>query len=301
MDAAAGHRHAAGAIPIDGTMSTRLALRIQERFEKLSPSERKLAALLLERQDDVLTYSATEMAELAGTSKATAARLFRSLGYSDFNEVRLQAREERNRTAPFEQRRAVTPEPAGSRSISNHLQAEMTALTRTFEALRSDRLALAARLVAEAPRVWLLAFGLDEGLARSARLQFARLRPDVQLLALQPGNWGEDLAMTGPRDALLLFLSGERPRVLKPMLDYARTTRMQVVAVSDNALAAFAARYAAVVLPCHAASPAAGAASATMASMTRLLAAAVEERIGAAATQRSDLIAEIDEELDHLE
>jgi len=282
-------------------MSTRLALRIQERFEKLSPSERKLAALLLERQDDVLTYSATEMAELAGTSKATAARLFRSLGYSDFNEVRLQAREERNRTAPFEQRRAVSAEPAGSRSISNHLQAEMAALTRTFEDLRSDRLVMAARLVAEAPRVWLLAFGLDEGLARSARLLLARRRPDVQLLALQPGNWGEDLAMTGPRDALVLFLSGQRPRILRPMLDYARTTRMQIVAVTDAVQAGWASRHAAVVLPCHAATAAHGAAATSMASMTRLLVAAVEERIGKTAVQRSDLISEIDEELDHLE
>ena len=282
-------------------MSTRLALRIQERFDKLSPSERKLAALLLERQDDILTYSATEMAELAGTSKATAARLFRSLGYSDFNEVRLQAREERNRTAPFEQRRAETSEPAGSRSIGNHLQAEIAALTRTFEDLRPDRIGTAARLIAEAPRVWLLAFGMDEGFARSARLRLARLRPDVQLLALQPGNWGEDLAMTGPRDALLLFLTGQRPRVLKPMLGYARTTRMQVVTICEYPLAAFAARHAAVVLPCHAAAPQAGAAATAIASMTRLLASAVADEIGAASGRRSELIAEIDEELDHLE
>ena len=82
-------------------MSTRLTLRIQERFDRLSPAEQKLARLVLDRKDDFLTFSATQMADMAEVSKATAARLFRSLGYADFNEVREQAREERNRTEPY--------------------------------------------------------------------------------------------------------------------------------------------------------------------------------------------------------
>ena len=83
-------------------MSTRLTLAIQEHFEKLSPSERRLATLLVDRADDLLAYSASEMAAMAGVSKATAARLFRSLGYADFNEVKLQARQERNLAPPFQ-------------------------------------------------------------------------------------------------------------------------------------------------------------------------------------------------------
>jgi DNA-binding MurR/RpiR family transcriptional regulator len=282
-------------------MSTRLALRIQERFEKLSPSERKLAALLLDRQDDVLTYSATEMAELAGVSKATAARLFRSLGYSDFNEVRLQAREERNRTAPFHQYQAVTAEPRGARSIGAHLQAEVAALTRTFEELRSDKLSLAADMIADAPRVWLLGLGLEEGLIRQARLLLARLRPDVQVLGLQPGAWGEDLALTGPRDALVVVTTQVRPRILRPILDYARTTRMQVVTLTDPVGALWANRVSSVVLTCHPAGPGAGATATVFASMLRLLATAAAERIGRQAAQRADLIAEIHDELDDQE
>lgn len=282
-------------------MSTRLALRIQERFEELSPSEKKLAKLLVERQDDILTYSATEMAQLAGISKATAARLFRSLGYSDFNEVRLQAREERNRTAPFHREQSVLPEPMGSRTISMHLQAEIASLTRTFEELRTDRLALAARFIAEAPRVWLLALEQEEGLARHARLLLARSRPDVQLLAMQPGNWGEDLAMTGPRDALVVVLGASRPKILRAILDYAATTRMQVVVVCDSTSTSWVSRFASVVLPCHATMTAAGGASSTLVSMMRLLVLAVNEKIGTPAVQRADLIAEIHEEIDDLE
>ncbi|MDP2731674.1 MAG: MurR/RpiR family transcriptional regulator, partial [Hoeflea sp.] len=79
-------------------MASRLVLRIQERYEKLTSGEQKLAQLILDRQDDILTHSATAIADMAGVSKATAARFFQHLGYADFNEVKLQAREERNRT-----------------------------------------------------------------------------------------------------------------------------------------------------------------------------------------------------------
>ena len=145
-------------------MTTRLTLAIQEHFEQLSPSERKLAKLLLERADDMLTYSATELAAMADVSKATAARLFRSLGYADFNEVRLQAREERNLAPPFQ---APRPDgaaaPVRSHSISAHLHTESESLARTFESLRSDTLLAAAGLLAKAPKVWLLGLGMDEG------------------------------------------------------------------------------------------------------------------------------------------
>jgi DNA-binding MurR/RpiR family transcriptional regulator len=53
------------------------------------------------RPGDILTHSATQIAEMAGVSKATAARFFQHPGYGDFNEVKLQARQERDRTEPY--------------------------------------------------------------------------------------------------------------------------------------------------------------------------------------------------------
>ena len=210
-------------------MTTRLTLAIQEHYEQLSPSERRLAALLLDRAEDMLTYSATELAAMAEVSKATAARLFRSLGYADFNEVRLQAREERDLAQPFQ---------AG---------------------------------VPKAPRVWLLGIGLDEGLVRFARPQLARVRPDVHCLGTQSGAWAEDLAMTGPRDALLLVLTQPRPRMLERLAAHAATTRIDTVAVVDIRNVAWARRVSKVVLPCYASSAEHAFSAMAAASMLHLL------------------------------
>ena len=89
----------------------------RRRYEGLTASEQKLATLLLDRPDEILTFSATELAGLAGVSKATAARFFRNLGYSDFNDVRLQAREERNRTGPVHQVPMPAEPPEGASTV----------------------------------------------------------------------------------------------------------------------------------------------------------------------------------------
>jgi DNA-binding MurR/RpiR family transcriptional regulator len=282
-------------------MSVRLSLRIQERFDKLSPAEQKLARLIIERKDDILTYSATEMAELAEVSKATAARLFRSLGYADFNEVREQSREERNRTEPYRFSTGSRAHGKLSKSIGDHLNLEISNLTRTFEELRSDRLNQAADLIKDAPKVWLLGLGPEEGIARHGRLLLSRLRHDVMQIGLNQASWAEDLAMTGPRDVLIAITLKPRPRVLRPILEYAKTTRVNTIMVTDQMSVLWAQKYAKLVLPCHVASHGLGPSYTAISSALRLLAVAYAERIGDSATERLDLIAEIHAELDDTE
>ena len=282
-------------------MSVRLSLRIQERFDKLSPAEQKLARLILERKDDILTYSATEMADMAEVSKATAARLFRNLGYADFNEVREQSREERNRTEPYRYSVAARGQSKFGKSIGAHLDLEIANLTRTFEELRSDRLRQAAELVKDAPRVWYLGLGPEEGIARHGRLLMSRLRHDVMQIGLHQASWAEDLAMTGPRDALVVVSLKPRPRVLRPILDFAKTTRVNTIMLTDQTSMVWAQKYARVVLPCHVASHGLGPSYTAIASAIRLLAVAYAERAGDPATERLELIAEIHEELDDTE
>jgi len=279
-------------------MPTRLTLAIQEKFEQLSPSERKLAALLLERADDMLTYSATELAAMADVSKATGARLFRSLGYADFNEVRLQARQERNLAPPYPAQAPTPVAPARAHTIASHLQSESDCLARTFESLRSDTLLAAADQIAKAPRVWLVGQGLDEGLVRFVRPQLARIRPEVHYLGMQSGVWAEDLAMTGPRDALLLVMTQSRQPLIERLVAHAATTRVEIVAVVDVRHAAWAQRVSRLVMPCYSAGSDQTFSAMAAASMLHLLVQNVAVRLGRRAGQRQQLVDNIHRELE---
>jgi DNA-binding MurR/RpiR family transcriptional regulator len=282
-------------------MATRLTLRIQERISRLTKSEQSLAAVLLENQALIETHSATELSALAGVSKATTARFFRNLGYTDFDEARTQAREERNRTQPYSYSQEMAETGLLGRSIADHLELELLNLTRTLEEMRPDLLTEAARLILDAPRVWCMGFGAEDGLARLARLTFARLRPDVHLLAASPGAWAEDLAMTGPRDVLLLLTLEPRPKFQSALTAYARTSRMNVITLTDHRYLARAQRVSRLVVGCHVASYGAVPTHTTITSLIRLLALAYISPAGEPARQRLSVIDEINEEIDLFE
>jgi DNA-binding MurR/RpiR family transcriptional regulator len=282
-------------------MATRLTLRIQERISRLTKSEQSLAAVLLENQALIETHSATELSALAGVSKATTARFFRNLGYTDFDEARTQAREERNRTQPYAYSQAMAEAGVLGRSIADHLELELLNLTRTLEEMRPDLLTEAARLIVDAPRVWCMGFGAEDGLARLARLTFARLRPDVHLLAASPGAWAEDLAMTGPRDVLLLLTLEPRPKFQSALTAYARTSRMNVITLTDHRYLARAQRFSRLAVGCHVASYGALPTHTTLTSLIRLLALAYIGQAGEPAQQRMSVIDEINEEIDLFE
>jgi DNA-binding MurR/RpiR family transcriptional regulator len=282
-------------------MATRLTLRLQDKVSGLTKAEQKLAALLLENQTMIETHSATELSALAGVSKATTARFFRSLGYNDFEEARTQAREERNRTQPYAYAQVQSDKAALGRSIGGHLELELLNLTRTFEEMRPDLLTEAVKLIHDAPRVWCMGFGAEAGLAQLARLTFARLRPDVNLLGNHAGAWAEDLAMTGPRDALILLTLEPRPKFQAALTAYARTTRMNVITLTDHRYMASAQRFSRLVIGCHVATFGRLPSHATLASMIRLLAIAFIGQAEDKALQRMAVIDDINEEIDLFE
>jgi DNA-binding MurR/RpiR family transcriptional regulator len=187
------------------------------------------------------------------------------------------------------------------RSIADHLELELLNLTRTLEEMRPDLLTEAARLILDAPRVWCMGFGAEDGLARLARLTFARLRPDVHLLAASPGAWAEDLAMTGPRDVLLLLTLEPRPKFQSALTAYARTSRMNVITLTDHRYLARAQRFSRLAVGCHVASYGAVPTHTTLTSLIRLLALAYIAQAGEPARQRLSVIDEINEEIDLFE
>lgn len=279
-------------------MASRLILRIQEKFTRLTSSEQKIANVLMENQGLVETHTATELASLAGVSKATTARFFRSLGYSDFEEVRIQAREERNSRAPYGRFEARKETASLGRTLSEHLELEQRNLSRTFEEMRSDLLPEITAVLQSAPRIWFLGFGDEYGIARLGRTLFTRLRHGVHQIEGSGQDWAAELSMTGPRDVLILLSFEPRPRLLPTLLAHARTTRMRIITISDHAYAAQAQRFSDFVLPCHIASYGILPTHATMMSMLRLLALSYLGQNPEAVSQRIATLDAINDELD---
>jgi len=227
-----------------------LDARILDIYDALTPLERRLADVVLEHQRELASYSATELAVQADVSKATAARLFKRLGYSSYKDARHQSRTLRRWGSPLSLLEGLEEFDASQPSIVAHLQNDIANLTRTFGALRPETTGQVIDMLVRADRIWVIGFRASHELAELAAFWLKHLKYNVSLL---PSGWmtfAEDMIDMRPGDAVLAIGFRRRPRMFRALLQNARDVGANVILVTDLS-ASGAARLAHVVLRCH--------------------------------------------------
>jgi DNA-binding MurR/RpiR family transcriptional regulator len=204
-------------------VTQRIDERITERYADLSPQERRAAETLLERLDDLATYRSAELAQLAGVSKATMSRLFRSLGFADFDEVREHLRSLR---AGGEPRRVD-----GVPSLQAHAAQEADAIR---QAVASPAVPAVVDLLASARRVLVVGWRNSHPVALHLRQQLTHARADVRLAPLPGQVLGEELADLGRGDAVVVVGFRRRPAGFGDLLAEVAATGATVVLLADG-------------------------------------------------------------------
>ncbi|MCK5623368.1 MAG: MurR/RpiR family transcriptional regulator, partial [Alphaproteobacteria bacterium] len=158
-----------------------LESRIRDRYEALPSSERKIADLILDFPGEIAAYSATELAELADSSKAAVTRLIRRLGFSNFEEARRAARDAQNWGSPL-YLMPRKPDQTGFESrVQNHIEQDMKTISLTMESLSPETVNGIVTAIWRARRVFVFGNRNSHFLARYLRWQFMQARPDVHL------------------------------------------------------------------------------------------------------------------------
>lgn len=273
-------------------MPTRLAIRIQESLDDLTPSERTLAAYILENQHLMVGLSAAELAREAGTSKSTTVRFFRTLGYESFDAVRLQARGELNRLQPGADIVAnVSRTRAGSPEA--YLAEEMTALARSHEGLSSATVKAMLDKLAAADRVWVAAFGDDTLIAPLVHGALSAVRNNVHLLSDGVTSTLNKLISLGPRDSLLLITLGERSIDAKFAAEQAKAAGASILVLANLSVSSPVGSD--VVVRCHANSSLPDGSVVGAVSIMQFIARQLAVRLGARAATRKALLEGIKE------
>ncbi|MBQ0131307.1 MAG: MurR/RpiR family transcriptional regulator, partial [Comamonas sp.] len=124
----------------DTTAAHPLEARIRHVYRDLPDAERKLADVVLLRHRELLGYSATELAELAGTSKSSAARFFRSLGYAGYEEFRQALRATQLQQSPLARMGNARRKDGLAPQFQQHLQLDAARLTEWADAVPEAQL-----------------------------------------------------------------------------------------------------------------------------------------------------------------
>ncbi|MET1116690.1 MAG: MurR/RpiR family transcriptional regulator [Comamonas sp.] len=209
--------------------------RIREVYADLSAAERKLADVVLAHQHDLRGYSATELAALADTSKSSAARFFRRLGYAGFEEFRLQVRARSTQHSPLARLAQVPALSPADDGLQAHARRDAQRLLEWSQELRDEDVQAALAQLARARRVGVLGYRHSQVTAQYASLLLDQVRPDVQLLATGGGREAEALAGLGARDLLLVVDFRRRSAQLARVLAAARVVDIPLVVLSDAA------------------------------------------------------------------
>lgn len=267
----------------------RIDERIADRHHTLTPQERLAAAIVLEHLDDLATYRASELAELAGVSRATMTRLFRSLGFASFEEVREHLRGLRTAGEPGHVEGAPDAEALAA--------AEHAAILRAVE---HPRLPEVAGLIALANRVLVVGWRNSYPVALHLREQLAQARSDVQVAPAAGQTTGEELVGLGPEDVVVIVGFRRRPARFAAFLNEARDTGAVVVLVADQTAVAHASQ-ATVWLECPLQQSLAFDSYAAPMALASVLADAVLAECGRAGSKRVRTITEAYERLGELE
>lgn len=214
-----------------------LDARIREHYESIPPSEKPLADLLLSFPGNMTDYSATELCELAHTSRAAATRFFSRLGYKDFNDARRQAREAKQWGAPTYQSGSFdqTQEKQSSNSqlITNHINCEQANLQHTLESIDISVLQSLAKAITSKKRVLVVGYRNNRFLAEYLHRQLGLLRANVTLHPGANQAIAEELFDINEDDLLIVFAMRRRTPLLDKIIELAEQQNTPVALIAD--------------------------------------------------------------------
>lgn len=221
--------------------------RIAEVIERLSPSERRVAELVVADPEAVMGATVAQLAKSAGVSEPTVMRFCRSLGLEGFAELRLALARAEAAPTPRPHRRHVLPGMAPAQAVPIVLDSTIAALEGLRTSLDAVAIERAALALVRASRVEVWGFGASAAVAdgiaqrllRTCRSVVTRADPQLQAMAAA--------TLDGDSAALCVSLGG-MSRELVSSAHLARASGATVIALTraGSALAAAAT----LVLPC---------------------------------------------------
>ncbi len=270
--------------------------RVHTALEAVHPTERRLAEAILNVPGQIASYSATELARMAGVSNATVTRFVRKIGYASFEDARQAVRSEQTAGAALF-RVAAEGLPLGD-DLQRHLEQSRQNMDLTLAPAGVAKVEAVVERMLAAPRLWLFGHRAGYPFARYLGWQVLQVRAGVHVLPRDGETLAETLAGIETDDCVVVFALRRPPRVLPELIRQLARTGAAVAVIGDlNRLEEMPARW---HLPCHTASAGPLFNHVGVMALCSLLASRAVERSGPRARRRLSQIEDIHDSLDEL-
>jgi DNA-binding MurR/RpiR family transcriptional regulator len=274
--------------------------RIRALYEEMPGSERALADRVLEYPGDVLLCSATELAELAGASKAAVSRFVRRLGYEGFRDMQREIREAQSTGDPLFLTTGLIGKRKAEDPLHVHLERDLHCLRETLSRLDEAVVNTVIGRIAGARRVVCIGFRNSYFFAAYARRQILLVHPRTDLVPIDGQTLIEDTGDLSGDDVLLVFGFRRRPLLLRRFMELMHGRGVPIAYFTDRQSVTNR-KFATWVLPCEVHGTSLFDSYVGVISLINFICTQVNVRAGAAGRARLRQIEELGERLGELD
>ncbi len=215
----------------------RFDMRMGAQLAQMSLTEQRLARAIALHKDRVVLASATQIADLAGTSDATLLRMIRALGYETLAELREDLLSDLTGGSAPSLRMQMSIEEAGTDPAL--LLAHVVGIQEDhLAALRAPALAAAfgkaLEVLAASATVHVFGLGPSGAMADYLCLQLGRVGRPSRALTLSGIGLADPLLAMRTGDVLVLFAYAPLYREVRVVMDRAEGLGLPVVLISDS-------------------------------------------------------------------
>ena len=182
--------------------------RVRRKLPELHPAERRLGDLVCDFPGELASYSASELAALAGVSNATVTRFVRRLGYDSYEDARRDARDEASSGSRLYLQQKGHEDRADPNSF---LETDMRNLQETFGDVSRRQIDELAEAILAARKVWCVGYRASNALANYLQWQLLQAIDDAVSVPGAGQTMGEHVARMTDHDVVVLF--GLRRRI----------------------------------------------------------------------------------------
>lgn len=210
---------------------------VRQHYQDLTQSERKFANALLEDYPAAGLASITVVAEHAGVSTPTVARMVQKLGfkgYPQFYQVLLRELQAKG-SGPTQRRDNWASEVPETHLLNRFAQAVTSNLGQTFASIDTENFDQAVRQMADTDhRFYIVGGRITHALADYGFTHLQAVRPDVTHLTSSSGTWPHYVLDMQPGETLLMFDIRRYETNLLRLAELAIKRGVHVVLITDQ-------------------------------------------------------------------
>jgi DNA-binding MurR/RpiR family transcriptional regulator len=269
---------------------------IRDRLDEFTATEKKAAHALMGNYPMQGLGTVAQFAEAAGVSSPTILRFVGRLGFPGFAEFqrKLRSELESQLNSPLARSANMDGDPVGDPHVSQLLDN----VRETFAHLPKGELSGLIKLLSdERKTVHLIGGRFTDGLARYMAAHLRIVRPNVNHVAGQQGNWLDQLIGIGSKDVVVVF---DIRRYQAEIIQFAEAAARQgaTVALITDSWMSPVGRIASFVLPARVAVPSPWDSSLALMAIAEVLIAGVTRENQQRAQERMRALEKLRNEID---